>query len=169
MPFPPEVQLAGQRLVLVPLSLEVAAEMLPVLAAPSLYEHKGGSPPSSAELTARYERQLVGPGSADESWLNWTLRAEDRVVGYVQATVRRRGPELAADVAWVVAVDEQGRGVASEAAGVMVEHLLANGCTTVRALIADAHAASAVVARRLGMRRTALVEDDEHVWLLETT
>lgn len=169
MEFPPAVRLQGQRLLLVPLTVEAAADMVPVLASPSLYEHIGGSPPSLSELTTRYERQVAGPGTAHEAWLNWIVRDEDGAVGYVQATVRHRGHEVEAEVAWVVRPEAQGRGVATDAASVMIEHLLAHGVSNVTAKIADANAASTSVARRLGMHRTDVERDGEQVWLLAAT
>jgi len=165
--FPPAASLRGERFTLDPLSVQAAVEMVDVLAAPDLYEHTGGSPPSLSELTRRYERQVAGPRTTDEAWRNWIIRADGRALGYVQATIRRSGSEIAADIAWVVRPEEQGRGVATEAASEVVQHLLAHGVGQIRATIADANAASTAVARRLGMQRTMVEQDSERVWLLD--
>ena len=165
--FPPAARLRGERFTLDPLSVEAGVEMVDVLAAPDLYEHTGGSPPSLSDLTQRYERQVAGPPSADEAWRNWIVRDDGRALGYVQATIRRSGSEVAADIAWVVRPEEQGRGVATEAASAVVQHLLAHGVGRIGATIADANAASTAVARHLGMRRTSVEQDGEQVWLLD--
>lgn len=163
--FPPALGLRGQGVVLVPLAVEAAAEMVHVLASPALYGHIGGSPPSLSDLTARYERQVAGPDDADEAWRNWIVRVDDRAVGFVQATLRRRA-EVTAEVAWLVRPEEQGRGVATDAAMTMIEYLLAHGVSTLTALIADANAASIQVAQRLGMHRTDVEQNGEQVWRL---
>jgi len=165
--FPPAARLRGERFTLEPLSVEAAVEMVDVLAAPDLYKHTGGSPPSLSELTQRYERQVAGPESADEAWRNWIVRDDGRALGYLQATIRRSGSEVAADIAWVVRPEQQGRGVAAEAASAVVPHLLAYGVGRVGATIADANAASTAVARRLGMHRTTVEQDGEQMWLLD--
>lgn len=164
--FPPAVRLRGQHFVLVPRAVEHAAQMVDVLASSALYEHTGGSPPSLAELTRRYERQVAGSPKADEAWRNWVVRDNGRAVGYVQATVRLQSGKSEAEVAWVVRPDDQGRGVATDAATAMVLHLLAHGVVKVTASIADANESSRSVARRLGMSRTNLRQDGEQVWLL---
>jgi RimJ/RimL family protein N-acetyltransferase len=131
--------------------------MVAVLADPSLYTHIGGSPPSLDELRARYARQVGHDG-----WLNWMLRRRDdeRLVGFVQATVT--GEE--ASVAWLVAPEAQGSGLATEAATAAVEWLATVGVVTFTAYIHPDNAASEVVARRLGLAPTEVVKDGETRW-----
>ena len=146
-----------------PLRVDHAAEMVTVLADPALYAFTGGSPPSVEELSAGYARQVLGgPPNSDERWLNWVLRLrdEDRLAGYVQATVHSDE----ASVAWIVGTADQGRGLATEAAGAVVEWLRAAGVTRVRADIHPEHAASAAVARRIGLRPTDEIVDGEVRW-----
>ena len=163
--FPPPLGLRGQRVVLAPLTVDAAAEMVHVLASPALYAHIGGTPPSLSDLRARYERQVAGPDDADEAWRNWIVRVDDRAVGFVQATLRRRA-EVTAEIAWLVRPGEQGRGAATDAAMTMIEYLLAHGVDAISALILDANAASIQVAQRLGMHRSDLEQDGEQVWRL---
>lgn len=149
------------RLTLVPLRPEHASEMAGVLADPALHAFTGGAPLNAVELRARYERLAAGP----PGWRNWVLRlrAEDRLVGYVQATVEGR----TAEVAWVVGTAWQGRGLAREAAVALVERL-ADEVDTVIAHIHPEHAASQAVAAAAGLRATSQWQDGEVRWELPT-
>ena len=164
---PSQPILRTARLVLEPLAAEHTAEMVGVLSCPTLYAVTGGSPPSLVELTARYVRQVAGPDHPGERWCNWVLREGSALVGYVQATVTV-GPGPGADtaaVAWLVRPQDQGRGLATEAAAAMVAHLQALGVGDVTAWIADTHPASQAVARRLGLAPSGqLDEDGERLW-----
>ncbi|MFL6136981.1 MAG: GNAT family N-acetyltransferase [Frankiaceae bacterium] len=159
-------RLVTARLVLEPLAVGHAAEMVGVLADPSLYAVIGGEPPTLDELTERYGRQVAGPGRAGEAWRNWVVRREGRAVGYVQATIALEDGRWVADVAWLVTPAEQGRGIATEAAARMIQELLSAGVTEIRAEIADHHRASQSVAARLAMRPTArTTSEGERVWV----
>jgi RimJ/RimL family protein N-acetyltransferase len=157
--------LRTSRLVLEPLSVDHATEMVDVLSSPSIYTFVGGRAPTLGELTAHYERQVAGSGRADETWLNWVLRLEGELVGFVQATVT--GPTAAriAEIAWVVRPEAAGQGLATEAAAAMVAHLRErHGVTEVIAHIAPGHHASEAVARRVGLSPTERVVDGERRW-----
>ena len=146
-----------------PLRVADAAEMAGVLSAPELYEVIGGTPPTAAELTGQYGRQ-VGGSSADgtEQWLNWVVRVDGAAVGYVQATVH---PDARASVAWVVGLPWQGRGYATAAARAMLAELAARGVTRVEAWIAPGHRPSELVAQRLGLVPTGRLDGDgEQLW-----
>ncbi|MEM9042265.1 MAG: GNAT family N-acetyltransferase [Actinomycetota bacterium] len=151
------------RLLLEPLRVEHAEEMVAVLADDSLYEFTGGSAPTIEQLTARYRRQVAGSDRDDESWLNWIVRRIDtsQAAGFVQATVVGD----AADVAWLVATTQQRQGVAREAAGMMLTWLASHGVSRCRAHIAPDHVASARVAEVLGLTRSGDTDDaGEEVW-----
>ena len=83
----PAARLTTARLVLEPLAVEHAGEMLDVLADPASYTVIGGGPPTLDELTARYARQVAGPRRDGEAWRIWVIRLDGRAVGYVQATL----------------------------------------------------------------------------------
>ena len=85
-----------------------------------------------------------------------------QAVGYVQATVVDGGRQ--AEIAWVIGVDWQGRGYATEAARALVAWLDSRGVTTIRAHIHPGHAASAAVARRAGLAPTGHVGEGEQLW-----
>jgi len=159
------------RVLLEPLDIAHADEMVEVLASPALYEWTGGEPPTLADLEARYVVQEVGESpDHHEGWLNWVIRVSEsaEAAGYVQATLTDDDGALVADVAWVVGVDHQGHGLAREAAMAMVGWLEGQGVQTVHALIHPGNDASAAVARRLGMTPTSVVVDGEVRWTRRT-
>ncbi|MFD8570043.1 GNAT family N-acetyltransferase [Streptomyces sp. NPDC059639] len=151
------------RLTLLPLAVAHADEMAGVLADPALYAFTGGEPPSAGALRARYARQVAGSPDPDTDWLNWvvSVNGSGQLAGYVQATVT--GGD-AADVAWVVGAEWQGRGLAREAALGMAGWLAEQGVTELVAHIHPGHHASAVVARALGLTAHGEDEEGEIVW-----
>ena len=154
--------LASARLRLEPLTVEHARPMVAVLADPSLYAFTGGTPPTATELTERYARQSAGASpDGSQRWLNWVVLLGEEPVGYVQATV----VGSAAEIAWVISPAHQGKGLATEAAGPMVDWLASTGVTRLVAHVHPDHVASARVAERLGLRRTDVVEDGEVRWV----
>jgi RimJ/RimL family protein N-acetyltransferase len=102
-----------------------------------------------------------------EIWCNWVilLRAQGCLVGTVQATIRTAG-EPSAEVAWVLGVPWQGKGIAVEAARALVGWLLRQSVRTVVAHIHPDHAASAAVAAAAGLTPTDQVHDGEVEWRL---
>ena len=159
--------LGDHRLRLEPLRVDHAGELVDVLSDAGLYAFTGGSPPSRADLEARYARQVAGSGDPDEVWHNWVVRlgADGPAVGYVQATVAPAG--RTAEVAWVVGAPWQGRGVARDAAALVLGHLTARGdVTRVVAHVHPEHVASQRVASAIGMRPTERVVDGEVEWEL---
>jgi RimJ/RimL family protein N-acetyltransferase len=159
-------QISSARLRLVPLTVDDAAEMVGVLSGEALYAHTGGTPPGLEELRTRYAGQAAGRSpDGREEWCNWVLRREPggEAVGYVQATISGEGRR--AEIAWVVGLPWQGRGYATEAARVLVGWLDARGVQVIQARIHPAHAASAAVAQRAGLRPSGRIEDREQLWL----
>ncbi|GAA3673565.1 GNAT family N-acetyltransferase [Nonomuraea antimicrobica] len=145
-------------LVLLPLRPEHAGEMAEVLSDPALHEFIGGAPLTEAELRTRCERLTSGP----PGWRNWVIwaREDERLAGYVQATIDGRR----AEVAWVVGTPWQGRGLATSAATALVEHLMEQEVDTVVAHIHPSHTASAAVATAAGLHPTDHWEDGELRW-----
>jgi RimJ/RimL family protein N-acetyltransferase len=161
----------AERVRLEPLTVDHAVPMVDVLADASLYRFIGGRPPTLSDLQQRYAAQAVGH-SDDESqwWLNWIVKLQDSAcaIGYVQATVEPRGAIQRASIAWVIAPDFQGRGLATEAASAMVGWLKLRGVGRFVADIHPGHAASQVVAGRLGLRPTSTIEGGEVRWQSHT-
>jgi len=145
---------------MLPLQIEYAGEMAKVLSDPGLYTFTGGEPPTVGALEARYRRQLAGPGVPDEHWLNWVIRHDDELIGYVQATVTGS----TAEIAWVIGTDWQGHGYAKEAAQGLVTWLDARGIQRIMAHVHPDHSASAAVTAAAGPTRTEQLDDGEYLW-----
>jgi len=164
--------IATDRLVLTPLDVGDADEMVTVLADPALHRFTGGRPATLDELRRQYAGWVAGSGNQGEHWLNWIVRLASHgpAVGTVQATVvatdhaGRRSST--AYVAWVIGTAWQGHGYAGEAATALVRHLVSCGVDDVVAHVHADHGASAAVAARAGLRRTDEVADGEVVWRL---
>jgi RimJ/RimL family protein N-acetyltransferase len=154
--------ISTERLDLLPLRVEHAAEMAEVLADPALHTFIGGTPHSPQALLARYERLVAGSPDPAEQWLNWviSLRSEGRLVGTVQATIIGR----TAEIAWVVGTPWQGRGIASEAARGLVDWLTTQPVDIVVAHVHPGHHASAAVAASAGLTATDVRHDGEVRW-----
>ena len=156
-----------RRLVLVPLRAEHADEMAAVLAAPDLYAFTGGSGPAAQALRARYERMISGSPDPAVSWCNWVIQLRDPgcLTGTVQATISTGDGPLA-EVAWVVGIPWQGRGIATEAARALISWLTQRSVQTVIAHIHPGHQASAAVAAAAGLAPTDHWQDGEIRWRL---
>ncbi len=155
--------LRTERLTLRPLDPADAGEMVPVLADASLYALTGGEAPDRATLEQRYRRQVSGPAAPGEQWLNWIARRHDdqQAVGFIQSTV----VDDEADLAWLVGLDFQRRGYASEASSAVVDWLIGCGVKRLTAHIHLDHVASQGVARRIGLSASSEYdEDDEEIW-----
>jgi RimJ/RimL family protein N-acetyltransferase len=162
-----DAAITTSRLTLVPLLAEDADAVAQVLDDERLYEFIGGRPSSFAALRDRYAAMASGSPDPDEIWLNWIVRrrADDAVIGTVQATIGARSVRDTADVAWVIGVGYQNQGYASEAAGALVEWLRERGADTVVAHIHPGHLASGRVASRAGLRATGEYDEDgEQIW-----
>ena len=142
------MELSSRRLVLEPLRVEHAREMVAVVGG---YEGL-----DEAGLRERFARQVAG---RERGWLNWVVRMDGVAVGTVQASVTGSAAELA----WVVAPPVRGRGIGGEAALAVVEWLRGQGVTRLCAHIAPSNGASAGVARRLGLEPTDFVRVDGEV------
>jgi RimJ/RimL family protein N-acetyltransferase len=152
----------AHRLTLVPLAVAHADEMATVLADPGLYRFTGGSPPTRAELHARYERWIAGSPDPAVSWCNWVIELRDPrcLAGTVQATISA-GDEPEAEVAWVVGTPWQGQGIATESAKALIAWLGTQSVKSVIAHIHPSHQASAAVAASAGLAPTGELQEGE--------
>ena len=164
MAIVPPATITASRLTLVPVDASHAAAMFPVLYDPELYTYTGGEPHKSEEEVEAWFRALESRQSPDgrQQWLTWVLELAPRqeAIGYVQATIT----EDAADIAWLVGLDWQRQGYASEAASALVSWLLANGIRDLRAYMHPEHRASQGVAKAAGLSPTGKTMDGEEVW-----
>ena len=154
------------RLLLTPLHVDDAAEMVDVLADPALHEFTGGEPATLDDLRDRYRSWAAGSGRDMERWLNWIVRrhGDGAAIGIVQATVMNPDDDPVALVAWTIGVGWQRQGYATEATVALVEWLVDHGVGSIVAHIHPDHSASANVATRAGLRSTSEVVDCEVVW-----
>jgi RimJ/RimL family protein N-acetyltransferase len=156
-------EIQTERLVLAPLQVQDAIEMVGVLSDEALYGFTGGKPPSLAELEARYTAQVSGPKEGEEIWHNWIVRypITGAAMGFLQATVVGD----AADVAWVVGTAWQGQGFAKEGAAAIRRWLTASGIGRFEAHIHPDHIASQRVAIAIGLHATGKTDDEgEAIW-----
>jgi RimJ/RimL family protein N-acetyltransferase len=158
-PSPRAEKLTSERLVLEPLRIDHATEMVAVLDDPELYRFIGGEPPEEADLVARYTRQVAGEG-----WLNWILRVREtgEPVGTVQVTLG----DGTAELAWVMSPRFQGEGYASEGSAAVLDWLRERGFGVFIAHIHPDHTASQGLAARLGFEPTETVKNGEVRWEL---
>ncbi|KUJ64526.1 GCN5 family acetyltransferase [Streptomyces albus subsp. albus] len=163
--------IAGQpigtaRLELLPLRVAHAEEMAVVLSDPALHTFIGGAPDTPDGLRARYRRITAGSPDPAVSWLNWVirLRAESCLAGTVQATIGPTEHGPVAEIAWVVGVPWQGRGIAGEAARGLVDWLGRRSVRTAVAHIHPDHRASAAVAAAAGLAPTEEWHEGEVRW-----
>jgi RimJ/RimL family protein N-acetyltransferase len=140
--------------------------MAGVLGDEQLHEFIGGQPATIAGLRDRYARLVAGSSDPDEVWLNWIVRrrSDAQPIGTVQATLTTRNGQSTATVAWVIGVDWQNQGFASEAAQALIEWLWQHGADEVIACIHPDHQASAMVAGRAGLQATTERREGEQVW-----
>lgn len=167
MDWPKVETVTSVRLRLEPLTEEHALEMVEVLADVSLYEYTGGEAPSLEQLQRRYAAQSVEHSEDGlQGWFNWIVKPKDSdtPIGFVQATVEQSGPELVANIAWVISPVHQGQGIASEATHAMNSWLRSKGVKSFVAYVHPAHFASIGVARNQGLHPTFMMEEGEVRW-----
>ncbi|MBL0148486.1 MAG: GNAT family N-acetyltransferase [Ideonella sp.] len=119
----PMHRLRAGDLSLEPLMASHAEAMFEVLSDPAIYEYENEPPPSVHALRERYARleSRLSP-DGQEIWLNWVVRlGTGEAIGFVQATLR---PDGQAAVAYELASDYWGRGLASQAVRAMLLELV---------------------------------------------
>jgi RimJ/RimL family protein N-acetyltransferase len=158
--------IATERLVLVPLQAEDADELCDVLYDDRLHEFIGGRPFSRLELHDRFVLLAAGSPREGETWMNWVIRRrlDSQAVGTVQATIRGVDGRQAARLGWMVGVEWQNQGFASEAATALVKWVRKLGVEDIGANIHPDHDASATVAIRAGLHQTEEEFEGERVW-----
>jgi RimJ/RimL family protein N-acetyltransferase len=155
-----------ERLVLVPLQAEDADELCDVLHDDRLHEFIGSRPESRVELHDRFVLLAAGSPRPGENWMNWVVRRrfDSRAVGTVQATIRVVEGRQVARLGWMIGVEWQNQGFASEAATALVKWVRRLGVEDIGANIHPDHDASATVATRAGLHQTEEEFEGERVW-----
>jgi ribosomal-protein-alanine N-acetyltransferase len=114
--------LTGKTVALEPLTEWHAVDLFPLYADAEVWMYVDTPPPNTLEaLTARH-RRLESRSSPDgsEMWLNWAVRAEGRVIGFVEATVLIEGR---VEIAYFIGKRFQGRGFGTDATATMLAFL----------------------------------------------
>ncbi len=114
--------LTGKTVALEPLAQGHAVDLFPLYADAEIWIFVNAPPPNTLEaLTARH-RFLESRSSPDgsERWLNWAVRAEGRIVGFVEATVSIDGR---VEIAYFIGKGFQGRGFGTDATATMLAFL----------------------------------------------
>jgi ribosomal-protein-alanine N-acetyltransferase len=157
-----------------PLAVAHAEEMFETLSAKAIYDYTPGGPPSSvAALRERYAKLANGRSPDDRQlWLNWIIRVRSGpCAGFVQATIYR---ERTGDLAFVLAPEFWGRGVAFEACQAAIPEIAREfNVTGLFATVDPKNARSIRLLTRLGFREIApsgyphgAVEPDDRVFSL---
>jgi RimJ/RimL family protein N-acetyltransferase len=98
--------------------------------------------------------------------MNWVVRRrfDSQAVGTVQATIRVVDGRQVARLGWMIGVEWQNQGFASEAATALVKWVRQLGVEDIGANIHPDHDASAMVATRAGLHQTKEEFEGERVW-----
>ena len=138
--------------------------MFQILLDSELYAFTGGEPPRSVAAVEKWfsalETRLSPDGS--ERWLTWIVQLTEcsTSIGYVQATVK----DDRADLAWLIGVDWQSKGYATEAVQLLVNLLADNQVNILTAHIHPDHEASQRLAVGIGLHKTGLLHYGEEIW-----
>jgi RimJ/RimL family protein N-acetyltransferase len=154
-----------ERLSLRPIRPVDADALYAILREPAIGAAMGEEPPVDAEeVRRRIESWNRGPERQGEIWLNWIARSSDGMpVAQLAATLHGSSAWLA----WIVALDAQRQGFATESGRAVMDHLVANGIDVFLASIPEGNVASEGVARKLGLHLTDETAEGERVWRLE--
>src|SRR5699024_11884668 len=118
MPWPAIDPIPSHRLLLDPLTMSAAEEMVSVLEDPELYEYTGGRAPTLEQLRTQYATQVAGRSEdGAQWWLNWVAgwRHSKEPGGYVQATAEDNHGTRVAEHGRVGSEAYDRRGLGSEA------------------------------------------------------
>ena len=137
----------------------------PFLQDDALYTHTDHLPPVTPDLIRQrwtaHEGRVSPAGS--EALLGWTvLNADDGTpMGWVDATLaaakKPGGAIQATNLGYLMLMRTRGQGIATEAAGAVVEHLFGNGIQSICATVTVGNLASARVLQKLGFEQIAML------------
>jgi [ribosomal protein S5]-alanine N-acetyltransferase len=134
-----------------PFNRSVARELFAALQDPPIYEHIDDAPPDDFvqyETRCALLENTYAPNGVDR-WLNWAVRVDGAVAGYVQATVY--AADRAAEIAFVFNSAFWGRGITAQATGRMLDVLAReHDVTTLWVTIQTSNQRSLALANRLG-------------------
>lgn len=149
--------LTAGALTLEPQTAAHAEDMFELLREPALYEYLDDEPPASADALRQRFARLESRRSADgtEHWLNWVIRHQGRLIGYVQATVQPAPEGCVGWVAYVLGRAFWGHGHATLAVRALVDELVQRyGVTRLQASVDPRNRRSIALLERLGFSPT---------------
>lgn len=150
------------RLILEPIKVDHAKEMVSVLSSPKLYTYVPQDPPNLDKLKKTYQfwSKRISP-DGDEIWLNWAarLRESKRLVGQFQAGYK---PEESS-IAYTIGLEFQRTGFALEAlTGIFAFLMDKMGTTIVKAWIDTRNLPSILLVKKLGMKKVDILRNADH-------
>jgi [ribosomal protein S5]-alanine N-acetyltransferase len=140
-----------------PFNASLADALFDALQDPALYDYIEDTPPTDREAYRTRCTRLEHTFSPDgtQRWLNWAVKADDAVVGYVQATVYQEAKpgERDAEIAYAIHSGVRGQGVAFAASTQMIATLRDElQVTRLWVTILETNTRSIRLAQRLGLR-----------------
>jgi RimJ/RimL family protein N-acetyltransferase len=148
------------RLILEPILVSHADEMLEVLSYPEMYKYIPENPPTLDKLRIRYEHwaKRISP-KGDELWLNWVGRRRDtnQLIGFFQSGFRAVD-EI--DVAYVLGINHQKLGFAYEAMSAIILFLKTElNAKIIKAWIDTRNEASIKLVKKLNMKQVEFIKN----------
>jgi RimJ/RimL family protein N-acetyltransferase len=141
---PPE---SGPRLTFEALRPDHTDGLFAALADPRVGRYIGGPDfTTMAELRARIDRLLAGPGNDAETWLNWVVLLEGTIIGRIEATLH----DGVAEIGYVFGPRWWGRGLGSEAVAWLLSELWQQGVPEAWASVDPDNEASIRLLRHVG-------------------
>jgi [ribosomal protein S5]-alanine N-acetyltransferase len=143
-----------------PFHAALADALFDALQDPALYDYIDDAPPIDREGYRARCKRLEHTYSPDgtERWLNWAVKADNEIVGYVQATVyaATNTGTRDAEFAYAIHSSQWGQGVAHEACTQMLSLLQSElGVTRLWLTILNTNTRSLRLAQRLGLREAS--------------
>lgn len=151
--------LATPRLVLRPLVEDDAAALHPMLADAELMTYSADGPLGTVDDVRTYLAEEAEPGN-QRTWAI-TRTGDDRAIGWVsgsEADGDSRGGVT--EIGFILAREEWGNGIASEAVTAVIDRLFAEGRKRVFADADTENTASILLLERLGFRCERLLRDE---------
>jgi len=150
------------RLILEPVKVEHASEMVSILSSPQLYNFVPQNPPDIEKLKKTYElwSKRISP-EGDEIWLNWVARGNDnnQLVGHFQ--VGQKPKECS--IAYTVGLDFQRLGFAKEALlGIFSFLKVKMDTKIVKAWIDTRNAPSIELVKKLNMSQVSFISKADY-------
>ena len=114
--------------------------------------------PSRDELLARIDAMAERGGPAEGAWFSWAIDIDGRIAGDASCVIRPGGG--IAEIGYVLRPEFRGHGYASEAAGAVADHLIAeHGSRRIEASLAPDNIASMRVLEAIGMQFEVLARE----------